>query len=141
MTEATAKKRAGRKPPPGGARQRMFQMRMNDAEYEQLQAKASAEGVKVADLVRDKLGLDGTAVSASAPARAESVESPTEAAATPEARTADLAQWISGRTGLPRAIAARYVKSGRVQVAGAECREERVDVALLDRVDLDGDRL
>jgi hypothetical protein len=49
MTAET--RRSGRKAPPGGARTRMFQMRMNDLEYQRLQAEADLRGVKVADVV------------------------------------------------------------------------------------------
>jgi hypothetical protein len=34
----------------------MFQMRMNDLEYQRLQAEADLRGVKVADVVRQQLG-------------------------------------------------------------------------------------
>jgi hypothetical protein len=52
-------RRSGRKAPPGGARTRMFQMRMNDLEYQRLQDHADLQGVKVADVVRQQLQLAG----------------------------------------------------------------------------------
>jgi hypothetical protein len=122
----TATRRSGRKAPPGGARTRMFQMRMNDLEYQRLQAEADLRGVKVADVVRQQLG-----------AFLETAES----SGTPEMPigTVDLAQWLAGRLRLPAGIARRYIQAGRVTVDGRVHRSERATRASLERVALDGE--
>lgn len=124
VTAAT--KRAGRKAPPGGARTRMFQMRMNDLEYARLQGEAEKRGLKVADLVRERLG---------------ELISPTASSGTPDlpVGTVDLATWLGGRLRVPAGIAKRYIAAGRVTIAGKVFREERAPKGRLDRVELDGE--
>jgi hypothetical protein len=63
---------------------------------------------------------------------------PSEPSSGPEAGV-DLATWLSGRTGIPRALVARDVARGRVRVRGEPTTAERVPGPLRDgEVELDG---
>jgi hypothetical protein len=106
----------------------MFQMRMNDLEYQRLQDHADLQGVKVADVVRQQLQLAG-------------LLGPAEGSGTPKlpVGTVDLGVWLAGRLRLPAGIARQYIRAGRVTVDGRVHRSERATRASLERVALDGE--
>src|SRR3954466_7044955 len=91
-TDVTATRRSGRKAPPGGARTRMFQMRMNDLEHQRLQAAADLRGVKGPDVVRRQLGAFLETAEGSGPPQLP-------------IGTVDLAQGLAARLRLPAGIA------------------------------------
>jgi hypothetical protein len=59
--------------------------------------------------------------------------------ASPQPRRVDLVTWLSGATGMPKALCARFVRDGRVLVHGLEHRDDMVHEELLGDVRLDGE--
>lgn len=116
--------------------------RMDPALAGRLERHARREQVSLTSVVED--GLDrllsaaeegGTVVSGD-PARDASASPPPSS--TVSNGEIDLPGWISGKSGLPRAICQRYVEAGRVSVGGVEFHGETVPVEALPVVRLDG---
>jgi hypothetical protein len=104
----------------------MFQMRMNELEWARLQGEAEKRDMKVADLVRQRLGT---------------LLGPSGASGRHDGPvgTVDLPLWLGGRLKLPTGVARLYVESGRVTIDGNVFREMRAPKGRLERVELDGE--
>ena len=59
----------------------------------------------------------------------------------PTPDSVETAAWISGRMGIPRALARRRLSEGRVVVGGEVYREERLEKDRLGEVEVDGRKL
>lgn len=123
MPETAERKRPGRRPSEN-PRSAYLNIRLTQGELDNIRAHAAAKDKDYSVLVRERLGplLRPLGNRRTAP----------QAKAAPDSDTVDLAAWLGRRLNLPAAIVARYVESGRIQVAGEECRSEAVTAQAIE---------
>lgn len=143
---AEAPKRTRRVEVPFDAR---LEVRMYSTELAALRDAAKGQGVSASDLVRSKLGKLIKAEPPEAPERSEEAE-PTETpqapapeppALTDDAESVDLADAIAQVTDNSWGYAALQIRLGKVSVGDEVWTEQRIPVALLPDLKLNGEPL
>lgn len=140
---------AAKKKPPGRRKSEssydaLLQVRMRSEQKAKLMDEAKRRDMDASELVRRQLGA---LIGVDSPAPPESpVETESRPAEPRDGETGalDFAAWLGGRMRLPRALALRYVKAGRVKLAqtGEPWTEEMIDrQALAGGILFDGNLL
>lgn len=113
------------------AKTERLEVRMTPEEFDRLRDAAAEQGRPVSALVRERLGplLDPN----------DEDDPETTTGGWIESRV-DLSEWLSQRTGMPKAVCALKIARGKLRLAGTTWIEQEAPAKLLsDRVEFDGE--